>query len=810
MSLGEPRDRFNAVLSSTALNGVDYVELDALDATVLYVHFLNAAVQPLPALLATITGGDRIPMVPVLPVDPASDWSQDTDGRPLLTLHLPLGTGDFSTYILTLAAADPAQDSRLDRMYTSVQFSFKALCPSDFDCLPPPHLCPPDDTVPPAIDYTAKDFGSFVAALSAFSAQAYPAWQERSEADIGVVMMEALAALADEFSYYQDRVAAEAALHTATQRRSLVSLARLVDYEPAPAQSAATTLVCTVAATGVPAGVQINAVGPDGELIPFEIGTGLNDATVYAASPGWNYPIPAYWWDDDERCLAWGATEMWVQGDAHGFVVGMKLLIRTDLPAESLRQVVTVTEVELALDHVFPPGGPPSRVTRLAWGAADALVRERNLPLTNVGGNIMPATQGARIAESFGIDSPATTPPTPSPLPPGTPLALARRGANATDAAPNWVYRRPLARAPIAWLPPATGTAALPLTASNALAPELVLRRIQPPQGAPWSFTPTLLDADSLETAFTIDPVAWRVVATNPDGSAANYEMDGDGGETLRFGDGVFGLPPSAGDLFSIAYRIGLGSVGNVPADSINQVDPAWGGVVLTAANPFAATGGADAETPAHIRHMAPYQFQATQFRAVRPDDYVEAAETLPWVYKAGSAFRWTGSWLSAFTVADPTGTEATAPDQHLQLADLLNRRRLTGYESFALPPTYVAIDLTIEICATASALRADVEAAVLARLGGADRTGDTAGFFFADRFTFGTPLYRSALEAAIQRVAGVNGVLSITYRQRGVTTGWLDLPLVFPLGADRILRIDNDPDWPERGTITVVVEGGR
>ena len=47
--------------------------------------------------------------------------------------------------------------------------------------------------------------------------------------------MEALAALADELSYYQDRVAAEATLPTATQRLSAVRHARLVDYEPAPA-----------------------------------------------------------------------------------------------------------------------------------------------------------------------------------------------------------------------------------------------------------------------------------------------------------------------------------------------------------------------------------------------------------------------------------------------------------------------------------------------------------------------------------------------------------------------------------------------
>ena len=38
------------------------------------------------------------------------------------------------------------------------------------------------------------------------------------------MFMEALSAVADELSYLQDRVAAESALLTATQRRSLVSL----------------------------------------------------------------------------------------------------------------------------------------------------------------------------------------------------------------------------------------------------------------------------------------------------------------------------------------------------------------------------------------------------------------------------------------------------------------------------------------------------------------------------------------------------------------------------------------------------------
>jgi hypothetical protein len=55
-----------------------------------------------------------------------------------------------------------------------------------------------------------------------------------------------------------------------------------------------------------------------------------------------------------------------------------------------------------------------------------------------------------------------------------------------------------------------------------------------------------------------------------------------------------------------------------------------------------------------------------------------------------------------------------------------------------------------------------------------------------------------------------VKGVLSIDFRRRGVLTGFGPLPEVFPLAADEILRIDNDPDWPERGTIQVFPEGGR
>jgi hypothetical protein len=786
--MAEPKDRFTALLKSTTLNGIDFVELDPADPSILRVHFLNAVTVATAGMTATIDGGDRIPTVAVAPIDNAIDWSTDADGRPLLTLHVG-GQGDFSDYTLSISGAP------LDIVYASTRFSFKALCPSDFDCAPASPFCPPDDTQMPPIDYLAKDYLSFRQALSDFSALRYPDWRERSEADFGMMALEALSAVGDELSYLQDRVSAEATLATATQRRSVVSLARLVDYEPRPATSGATTIQCNVNGNALPTGVRISATAPDGGPVPFEIGSGLADTTTYAVSPRWNDGITPYWFDDKELCLPRGSTEMWVQGTGFGFTPGQALLIQTELPGESIRQIVRLVDVGFeSADPLFPPGGPPTLVTRLRWGTDDALKRDRDLRTTRLAGNLLPATQGERASESFAIE-------TAVPSQPNAALAIARRGPNGGDAKPNLIYRFALARSPLAWLVGADP--------SQPPSPEIHLTK-RLPAAQDWTFSRSLLDADALETVFTVDPVAWRAIAWGNDGRPTQYEIDGDQGTTVRFGDGVFGLPPAAGDLFDLAYRVGLGAGGNVAKDSITSVDPTWTALVSSARNPFAVTDGADDETVEHIRRMAPQAFRTVQSRAVRPEDYEEAAESLPWVQKAGTSFRWTGSWLTVFTAVDPSGTERIALDEHLQLIDLLNRRRLAGYESYAPLPRYVAIDLRIIVCVAPEWLPGDVERGVLDRLGSATRPDGSSGFFFADRFTFGTPLYRSRLEAAIQSVPGVKGVLAITYRRRGSLAVFIDLPEVLPLGTGEILRVDNDRNFPERGTIRVLPEGGR
>lgn len=776
-----PKDRRGRLLESKAYNGIDFVEVGANHRT-LFVHFLNAVALKGTVTKATITGGETIATVVVPPVHDA-DWTADsaTPPRPVLRLE-PATTGDFSTYTLTLTS------TVLDPFFTTSAFSFKAGCPSDLDCAPPAPLCPPLAGDVPPIDYTAKDFMSFRKALADFSALRYPEWQERSEADFGMMFLEALASLGDDLSYTQDRIEGESALLTATQRRSIARLARLVDYWPRPATSARVLLQFDVSSGPVPAGLLVSALAPDGTAIAFETGTGLGDAQHYTVSPLWNRGrIAPYYWDDGGRCLHAGATEMWVLGHGFGFTAVQTLLIDTaaentaDPPVRELVRLVSADELS---DPLFLDAhNAPTPVTHLVWDARDALRFDHDLDRTQLAGNLIPATHGRRYVETFGIDTG-----------PAGGRALVRSGPNDTPAATIAQYLYTLRRDPLVWLAP-DDPDAMPL-------PEVAVVE-QPADGAPprdWSWLRWLIDAPRFTRAFTLDAARYAPVAALADGRV-QYDYDGDDGTTIRFGDGVFGELPLAQSTFDVTYRVGGGSAGNVAPDAIVRVDPSAAALVDAVTNPFPARGGADAESNERVRRLAPQAFRARQYRAVRPPDYADAAERLPWVLRAGTAFRWTGSWLTVFTAADPRATESITLDERIELIELLDRYRMAGYESYVLAPKYVGLDVVIRVCALANAFRGDVEAAVLANL---------RAFFAVDNFTFGTSLRRAALEAAIQRAPGVEGVLSILYRRRGVVPDYVEMGDEVDVAPDEVLRVDDDPSRPERGTYNVHVEGGK
>ena len=92
------------------------------------------------------------------------------------------------------------------------------------------------------IDYLARDYNSFRQALLDLIPKKIPEWTDRSEADFGIALIELFAYMADILSYYQDRIANEAFLTTAQERRSVLNHLRLIGYEMASAGAATAQL----------------------------------------------------------------------------------------------------------------------------------------------------------------------------------------------------------------------------------------------------------------------------------------------------------------------------------------------------------------------------------------------------------------------------------------------------------------------------------------------------------------------------------------------------------------------------------------
>lgn len=68
----------------------------------------------------------------------------------------------------------------------------------------------------------------------------------RDDDDFTVALLDAWATVADVLSFYQERIANESYLRTGTERLSLLELARLIGYEPAPGVAASTYMAFTL------------------------------------------------------------------------------------------------------------------------------------------------------------------------------------------------------------------------------------------------------------------------------------------------------------------------------------------------------------------------------------------------------------------------------------------------------------------------------------------------------------------------------------------------------------------------------------
>lgn len=131
-----------------------------------------------------------------------------------------------------------------------------------------------DDFYVPQIDYTSRDYASIRDDLLRLIPTFAPQWTSRDPSDFGIVMLELFSYVGDVLNYYIDRAANEGFVDTATQRETVLQLARVFNYTPkslAPSSGSVELRNGTTNAITVKAGTRFNAVNDTtGESLVFE------------------------------------------------------------------------------------------------------------------------------------------------------------------------------------------------------------------------------------------------------------------------------------------------------------------------------------------------------------------------------------------------------------------------------------------------------------------------------------------------------------------------------------------------------------
>ena len=742
--------------------------------------------------------------------------------------------GDFSTYVLRLVAGSDsdAPPPGFDPILSALPFSFRPAYPTSFDKTAEPPEPPPGES--PRIDYLAKDYASFRRLMLDRIARLKPEGGDDNAADLATTLVELIAHVGDRLSYKQDAVATEAYLETARRRASAARHARLLDYvmhDGANARAFVELRPRPAAALEVGAGARLTTRVPDLAAASrrerdFETALGAGAAVFETLHPARLdarlIRIVLHDWDGAVDALAEGARSALLQdpGEDLPIAVGDWLLLEEVLgPAtgriadadRARRHVVRVRTLSRAVDPVGLENSDGSRapmpLLEVGWDAGDAL--PFRLPLARV------------TARDRVDDVPAGSPDQPSAIARGN-IVLADHGAlGAVEET-----RRPPGLAPSRFRP--------------ALADAPVTRAAPFEAGAegPGAVAALRTDPADARAALRIEERAaadgpvlavWTpradLIASEPDDRHVVVESEPGMTPRVRFGDDSHGRAPPAGRPLTVRYRLGNGAAGNVAPDAIAHVfavpspdldgtvrRPIRGPVedVTLVRNVLAATGGVEPESVDAVRRRAPAGLSDTM-RAVTAADYVRLVERLPEVQRAAAREQWSGSWRSIRLIVDRTGGARLDGGFEARLRDHLEPYRLMGHHLVFHNPVFVPLAVTLHVCLAPDTPRAAAEAALDDLFSARILPDGRKGLFHPDVRSFGEPVRLSRLYAAARSVPGVTDVAVTEFKRLGAASSLagLDSGLI-DLGDLEIALLDNDPNFPDRGQLTLDMEGGR
>ena len=796
------KDRWKKVKESNSINGIDYLEIASEDQRTLKIYFLHnlpgqadgiPATPPLTKDNIFIKGGVRVNNISV-----ADSLNNPSIRENVLTVIVD-NAGDFSTYTLKIAGSIIDLDkppNGFDVQLSSIDFSFKINCPNEFDCAVQTS-CPPEKGEEPDINYLAKDYSSFNRLMLDRLSSLLPRWKERNAADLQIALIEMMAYIGDQLSYYQDAVATEAYIGTSRRRISLKRHARLLDYavhdgcnarawvhveiEKDGAQNLllpqgtvllTNNLLSKVAVTAEEADILVNGQN----VFVFET---MHDLVLHSS----HNSISFYTWDDNDCCLPKGSTSAYLLNAPAIFFIKGDVLVFEELysPVTGLKADADPAKRHVIRLKVAKPLNDQltgKDVLYIEWNEEDALpfplcltsnyeneddaipVNEKSIAR----GNLVLADHGITQKKQTLIPSAATEDEKYYPYLPSNNIT--------STVAYNHNIQKSKAAAFSLMQDPHQALASVSLIDNNET----------------WDAQQDLLASDRFATEFVV-------------------EREQDGTSYIRFGDDRQGKKPFNGFKPNVTFRSGNGKAGNVGREAISTIKWTIGGITKVR-NPLPASGGNDAESMEEIRLFAPQAFR-TQQRAVTEADYVEKTELHPEVQKASAKFYWTGSWHTVYIIIDRKGGKTVDDDFKQEIITHLEQYRMAGYDLEIKQPVFVPLSIELNVCVKPGYFQANIKQSLVIIFSNQNLADGTSGFFHPDNFTFGQPVYLSAIYARAMSVEGVASVeIKKFYRWGKVASDEIKNGLL-KVDELEIIRVDSDPNFPENGIIDFKMLGG-
>ena len=238
----------------------------------------------------------------------------------------------------------------------------------------------------------------------------------------------------------------------------------------------------------------------------------------------------------------------------------------------------------------------------------------------------------------------------------------------------------------------------------------------------------------------------------------------------IKFGDGIFGRKLNPTELITITYRVGGGSLGNIPAQTLTKV-VSNSSIVSSVTNNSDFSGGADAQSIEQLRELIPASLR-TLDRAVAEQDYSDLlVSKFSEVFAASTEVNkeQAGIDLNVYVVPQGIGISKISDNILLRnkLTKYLDRRKMVTVQFQILDAFSVDTLISLEVFISDTASKTTVSSAIKTAI--QNFFSLTTGAVDGSGVNFAENILLKDIANLIESVVGVERfeIKKLTYRPR-------------------------------------------